>query len=214
MVNYRFRSPALLHKTSMRPHMAAASSTFSLIASEPEVKSNCKVRKLGDTGIRMFSTVRAVAMTRSPRARAEVASRRPKPDEHPICIIMRIWSPNDKSFRQFWTCNKPDKRFGCHKSRKTLWKIRTWAAISNRFVPDYLRVKLYRKFAYVVRWLFPNFWLDDEVTGWRDIIFFRSSQEGCKRLIATFDSQGWWWWSTASGVPQLSGFLLHLLEFA
>jgi hypothetical protein len=53
----------------------------------------------------MSSTARAVAITRSPRARAEVTSRRPKPEEQPVKSKQEMLTEGE--------IGKGQRRIGC-----------------------------------------------------------------------------------------------------
>lgn len=77
--------PALLTQTSIRPHTVTAWSTTDLIALYPLVtsSSNVRIRSVKGKSPSSLERVRAVAITLSPRARAERTRRLPRPDEVP-----------------------------------------------------------------------------------------------------------------------------------
>jgi len=85
-------TPALFTKTSIRPNKVAAWLTFCLKLSKPSVTSSWRVRRfsrwasvifVAASSLSSLSSDLAVAITRSPRERAETTSRRPKPEEVP-----------------------------------------------------------------------------------------------------------------------------------
>ena len=98
----RYPTPALLTSTSIWPQILAAWSNLALMTSNPAVTSSWRTFRFGEDGILISSTVRAVATTRSPRARAEVTRRRPKPDEQPVHLKQKMFHRSVKVRNDGW----------------------------------------------------------------------------------------------------------------
>lgn len=125
-------------------HTLTASSSLSLIAGNPAVTSSWSKCKLDDGGTLIFSIVLAVAITRSPRAMADVTRRRPKPEEHPNIlnniqvetkaisirhIIAELYDNADT------TCYKPHFRSRCLGHFDSSVLEVDWGRLQERGVP-------------------------------------------------------------------------------